>query len=305
MAQPDAPRPMAPGAHRVEAEAFKDAQAALLRKYGVAARSRFVDLRRPVLSAHLLEAGRGDPLLLLHGGGACACMFVPLMSRLKGAGRILAVDRPGCGLTETFDYRVTALREHAVDFITSLLDQLEAPRVALAGSSMGGLWAIQFALARPERVTRLVLLGEPAWSPKEMTHPPPTAEPNPTFESVRAGLASRQVGNIERVPVEVVRALLAAKRMPGAADSWNSLRARFLEEQKGTYHLRSELKSLRPSTLFIWGEDDTFGPPTLGDEMARLAPRARCETLREAGHWPWLDQPDRCGQLVTEFLREK
>ena len=76
-----------------------------------------------------------------------------------------------------------------------------------------------------------------------------------------------------------------------------------MKDRQGTYQLRPELKDLRPATLFIWGDQDKLGPPTLGVEMAKLAPNAHCEVLPDAGHLPWLDQPEECSRMVTEFLK--
>lgn len=287
-----------------EVDAFKKAQAALLQKYGVAAHSRYVKLSKPPLTVHVLEVGRGDPVLLIHGGGGFACGFASLMSPLQREFRVLAVDRPGCGLTDRFDYRKTAIREHAVDFVTGVMDSLALPKATLVGNSMGGLWALQFALAKPERVTKLMLLGEPAWSPAVMTSPPPPATKPPTMEGVRAAYAARLVADVKRVPAEYLEADLANRRLPGFAGSWNTLLEKFIKDKQGTYHLRPELKDLRPATLFLWGDQDKLGPPTLGEEMARLVPKARCEVLRDAGHLAWLDQPDRCARLTLEFLKE-
>ncbi len=52
--------------------AYRTAQQALLRRYGVVATSRYVRLKKPALTVHVLEAGRGEPVLLLHGGNATA-----------------------------------------------------------------------------------------------------------------------------------------------------------------------------------------------------------------------------------------
>lgn len=286
-----------------EVDEFKKAQQSLLQKYVVATNSNYLKLEKPALAAHVLEGGRGDPVLMLHGGGAIACQFAPLMRSLQSEFHCFAADRPGCGLSDKINYRGIALRQHAVDFVTSVLDQLSLPKAALVGHSMGGLWALVFALAKPERVTKLILLGEPAWSAAE-PHAPPPASRTPTIEGVRAGYAARSVADIERVPQEMLEATLAANRLPGAALSWDTLIETFLQEKSGTYHLRPEMKHLRPATLFIWGDKDKFGPPALGQEMAALAPMANCEILPDAGHLIWFDQPDRCAQLTLQFLRE-
>ena len=63
----------------------------------------------------------------------------------------------GHGLASPFDYRRVELWRHAVAFLTEVVDALALEKVDVAANSMGGLWAIAFAAARPERVRHLVL----------------------------------------------------------------------------------------------------------------------------------------------------
>jgi pimeloyl-ACP methyl ester carboxylesterase len=286
-----------------EVEAYKKAQEALLKKYGVAAESRYVKLKKPEMSVHVLQAGRGDPVILIHGGGGVAAQWAPVISSLQKEFRVYALDRSGCGLTDKFDFRETDLREHAVDVVTGLMDALELPKATLVANSMGGLWAMQFALAKPDRVTKLVLLGEPAGSDPKMPPPPPAAK-DPTLQSIRGFYGARLVADASRVPEEFLAVDLAGRRLPGAADSWNTMIEKIGKDKCGAYSLRPELKGLHTPTLFIWGDKDKLGSPTLGEEMAKLAPKARCVVLRDAGHLPWLDQPDECNRLVLQFLKE-
>lgn len=291
---------LAPGP---EVTAFKQAQDALLAKYGVKATSRYIKLDKPQLTVHVLEAGAGKPLLLIHGGRSCACSFAPLLAALQKDFHVYAFDRPGHGLSDEFNYRDTALREHAVDVITSVMVGLKLPEASVVANSMGGLWALQFALAKPERVTKLVLLGEPAGSSMSPINPPPRAGNDPVIQAVRGAFAARLVADIKRVPEELLQAELANQCLPWFAPSWNTLLEKITNDKQATYQLRPELKNLRPATLFIWGDQDKLGPPTLGFEMADLAPHARCEILPDAGHLPWLDQPDACSRMVAEFLK--
>jgi pimeloyl-ACP methyl ester carboxylesterase len=162
-----------------------------------------------------------------------------------------------------------------------------------------------FALVHPERVTKLVLIGEPAASgPPQPNAPVPSPAPkNPTIEGKRAQYEARLVANVARVSSEMLEQDLAAAKLPGAALAWDSMREEFQRQKLSTYNLRPELKELRAPTLFIWGDKERFGPPTLGQEMAAIAPHARCEVLPDAGHVAWLDQPERCAQLTIDFLK--
>jgi pimeloyl-ACP methyl ester carboxylesterase len=225
-----------------------------------------------------------------------------LIGSLQQQFRVFAADRPGCGLTDKINYRGVPLREHAVDFVAGTMDALQLPRAAIVANSLGGYWALLFALAHPDRVPKLVLIGEPAGSsPKQ---PPPPPEPPPTsLENMRA-IYQLRVANGDRLPSELLEEGLASARLPGVSVAWTT----WGEQSKGqlrTYNLRPELKGLRPATLFAWGDKDYNGPPTLGQEMAAMAQNARGEVVEDAGHWAWMDQPERCARLTVEFLKRR
>jgi pimeloyl-ACP methyl ester carboxylesterase len=122
-----------------------------------------VTIASPPLDVHVLETGNGDPLLLLHGGNSVAAGWIPLLAKLPDH-RLLAPDRPGCGLTTKFDYAQVSFRAHAVEYVGSVMDALNVTRASIVANSMGGYFALVFALAHPERVAKLVLMGEPAGS---------------------------------------------------------------------------------------------------------------------------------------------
>lgn len=106
----------------------------------------------------VLEAGVGQPVVLVHGTGACGLVWLPLIEQL-GDCRLLAVDRPGYGLSEPVDYRRSNPRRTAVNVLVGLLDALGLDRVDLVANSAGGLWCLWLALDRDERVRRVVLAG--------------------------------------------------------------------------------------------------------------------------------------------------
>ena len=87
---------------------FAERQEALLEFYDLPARSRYLDIERPQMRVHLLEAGEGEPLVLIHGGDGEGALWAPLMTELEDDFRLYALDRPGCGLSDPFDYRVLA-----------------------------------------------------------------------------------------------------------------------------------------------------------------------------------------------------
>jgi pimeloyl-ACP methyl ester carboxylesterase len=140
-------------------ERFIELQRQSLAFHGVTAKSRFINLEKPRMRAHVLEAGTGEPVLLLHGGDGEAVNWAPMMAPLQAHARLYAVDRPGFGLSDAFDYRGVNLRTQAADFVLSVLDALELKSATLVGSSMGGFFALAAALAQQDRLRKLVLVG--------------------------------------------------------------------------------------------------------------------------------------------------
>jgi pimeloyl-ACP methyl ester carboxylesterase len=118
---------------------------------------------------HVIEAGEGPPVLHLHGSSTSSLSHLPLLERLQGV-RSIAVDRPGFGLSEPVHVAGERFRDAAVEFLDEVLDKLGLETSALAGGSMGATWALWYALARPERVRRLALLGSAPLLPG--TRPP-------------------------------------------------------------------------------------------------------------------------------------
>jgi 2-hydroxy-6-oxo-octa-2,4-dienoate hydrolase len=246
---------------------------------------------------------------MIHGGGATLAEFAPLLGLLERDFHIYAPDRPGCGLSQMIDYSNISIRQQAVDCISSLFDQLGLQRAAVAGCSIGGYWALVFALAAPERVSKLVLLGGPAGSAShwpERMPPPRSQQPPPTLASTRVGYGF-VMANADRASPEMMQTMLAAAQIPGATRGWDSLVSAAREQFPipMSYALRPELKSLKMPALFAMGDKDMEGPPALGKEMAELAPQGRFELVPDSGHVIWLDKPEIVAQITRDSLLSK
>ncbi len=299
-------------------ERFWQSQNLLLAGNGSRVHSQFVQIAEPRLRVQVLEAGEGEPVLLLHGGNGMAAQWEPLLSRLSSGFHIYAPDRPGCGLTDMFSYREVPLREHAVKFVLATMDALGLQTANLVGNSMGGYFALVFALSHPERVKRLITVGEPAGS--SATIAPANrllamrglngmmyaTIMKPGRSATYEGFRRILVAHPERLSSAYLDCCTAASEIPGAIESWLTL----LEDchiTRGrstlTYRLRPELPRLSMPTLLIWGDKDSFGPPTLAKEMAQAIPNGRAEVVPDAGHLAWLDQPETVAGLISNFLR--
>jgi 2-hydroxy-6-oxo-6-(2'-aminophenyl)hexa-2,4-dienoate hydrolase len=121
--------------------------------------SRFVNLSG--VSIHYVERGASAmperTLLFLHGWCGTSVDFLPLVRSMPGDVRCIAVDMPGCGLSDAPDmhYSVPAM----VDFLHAFARAVGLTRFVLVAHSMGGLISIHFALDHPDMVERMFLFA--------------------------------------------------------------------------------------------------------------------------------------------------
>src|SRR6266545_184591 len=113
------------------------AQAALLARFAPDTRVRRI--RWSQGETQIFELGTGPPLLYVHGGLDGAYDLVPILTALAKNHRVLAVDRPGHGLADPFDYRGVDLLDHGRTFLRDIVDALELPTVDVVANSLGAL----------------------------------------------------------------------------------------------------------------------------------------------------------------------
>lgn len=137
------------------------------------------------------------PLVLLHGYGATSAMWYPIVGPLSERHRVHAVDVIGePGRSRHFGAPLTSMDDF-VGWLTETFDLLGLTDADLCGQSLGGHLAFRFALAQPERVSRLVLLDPPlvfaGFSP-EFEEIGRNRDPNPSFDDARALFAQAPPG---------------------------------------------------------------------------------------------------------------
>lgn len=291
------------------------AQAALLAKHAPETRVRRVTWSQG--ETQVLELGDGPPLLLVHGGGDAAFEWVPVLETLARRHRVLAVDRPGHGLADPFDYDGVDILEHAVVFLREILDALELDAVDIAGNSMGGLWSVAFALEAPDRVSRLALVGAPPGVTRRVPMMlwvfglPLLARPvarrllsNPTQEGSREFWGKLLVAHPERL--DDVLLDMEVAHMRRNAESVISVMTRIAGPLgRRLPKLGERWTTLGVPTLALLGERDAFMTAktwAAWDGIAARNPSIRVVRVPEAGHLPWFDEPERVVDELERFL---
>jgi pimeloyl-ACP methyl ester carboxylesterase len=263
---------------------------------------------------HVVTAGDGPPVVHLHGTNTSSLSHLMLPGRTPGF-RSYLVDRPGCGLSDPDSFRPEDFREYAVGFVGDVLDALGLDAAHLVGASGGGIWATWYALAQPERVRGLVMLGSVPTLPGSRVPPPMRLAVTPGVgdllgRAVKPGrrmllkmMASMgEAKTIVRYP-DLLDSLVAGARDPVATQA-NLAELRALISPRGVRTSmrlnREDLRRLAVPTLMIWGDRDPVVPLAQARALAAEIPHARLEVL-PAGHVPQLGNPDRVAALLEEF----
>jgi pimeloyl-ACP methyl ester carboxylesterase len=305
--------------HRNGTAGFEGAERRLFAAVGLDVAGRVVKLADPPLGVRVLEAGDGPPLVLVHGSGMSASTWASLMPHLKGY-RLIALDLPGFGLSDSFDYGGRPLREHAVAQLTSLLDALEIHRAAVVGTSVGGMWGLCFAVDAPDRISALASLGVPAVAlPGVHGDPYFTALSTPVVRHAVARMGSPSVAFTRRSLARGVIGPNAAHRAPDgffavvhegmrrpgyrtAMLSHMQLAFRLGRPRPENFLSEAELGGIAAPVLMIWGDEDPYGPPEIGARAAAVIPHAQLEVI-PGRHAPFLDDPQRCAAFIDDHLR--
>ena len=302
---------------------YRAAEAALWRHYGAAPDERVVELGPLGLRVRVQTVGRGagegePPVLYVHGGPNAGSTFAPLAPAMAGR-RCLILDRPGCGLSGPVDYDALPLPRLAAETVAGTLDALGVERADVVGSSFGGAWALWFALAHPQRVNRLVLLGAPALVPGMLVPrfmrlmltpllgplisrlPPSAGGARWTHRQMGHSAATVEAG---LPPVYWEWGVRLMADTPTMASDLRAIRTS-VSRGRGRPEVAltaGQLRSVAAPALLYWGDADTFGGADLARATAGLLPGAALHLVRGAGHLPWLDDPARCAAAVTAFL---
>jgi poly(3-hydroxyalkanoate) depolymerase len=293
----DAPRPGAAGEDRPGSGLGR--VLGRLRRPGPAERMRVLSIGGRSIRVAVREgAPEWPPLLLCNGIGASLELFQPFVDALDPRRGVIRFDMPGIGGSPApvVPYHLATLPS----LLAGLLDQLGHERADVLGISWGGGLAQQFALSRPDRVRRLVLVatgpgslmvpGRP-WVLLRMLTPRRHRDPG-----YAARVAGELYGGSARKDPIVARDLLHATTRLGPARGYYYQ----LLASLGWTSL-PWLRKLRPPTLILAGDDDPIIPVVNGRIMHWLIPRSRLH-IYHGGHLELAADPGRLAVAVEAFL---
>jgi pimeloyl-ACP methyl ester carboxylesterase len=248
------------------------------------------------VSTAVLEGGAGPPVVLLHGQGGWAGLWLPAIAGLARTRHVVAPDLPGLGASRATQGPPGA--ETALAWLGELIDRTCASPPVVVGASLGGSLAVRFAAAHRDRLAGLVLVSTGGLVDKVRLRPAMLLAliRHGTRPSERTGLAMlRQVS----VDVERARRRMGARWEPFRAYSLALARSpgvraanRRLLRELGLRQVPPEdLAGLAVPTTLIWGRQDRVMPLENAQEAADRYGWA-LHVIEDAGHFVAIDQPE-------------
>jgi pimeloyl-ACP methyl ester carboxylesterase len=255
-----------------------------------------------VVSIHWDERGAGEPLVLIMGYAARSAHWgEDFRDRLAGRFRVISLDNRGTGESDRPAEDWT-MDDMATDVI-AVMDAAGLKDAHIAGISMGGMVAQQFALTWPERVRTLTLIS---------THPGAERAIPPSEAASAALITPDRSQPVEKLVENVYRTICAPGFLdePGRAEACVRLD---LDRPTPVAMLGKQMKAIAGSdrsgrlgeikapTLVITGADDPLVPPGNSDLLHELIPGSRLERIPDCGHMPCLEKPAELAALIVDF----
>ncbi len=274
--------------------------------------SRFVRIQEGDLDLqlHYNDVGQGaETVVMLHGSGPGAsgwANFNRNIEPLTSAGyRVILMDCPGWSKSDPIVCRGSRSDLNA-RALKGLLDALDLDRVHILGNSMGGHTAVAFALANPQRVGKLVLMGGGTGGASPFT-PMPTEGikllnglyREPTIDNLKK-MMNVFVFDASSLTEELFQTRL--DNMLARRDHLENFVASLAANPKQFPDFSPRLHEISAPTLVVWGREDRFVPMDAGLRLLAGLPNAQLHVFNRCGHWAQWEHAEAFNRMVLDFL---
>ena len=248
---------------------------------------------------HFVEAGKGKPLVLLHGGHGGWVHWIDNIHALAGARRVIAPDLPGFGLSDP-PVANPELSDH-VAAVQGFLGALELGHIDLAAFSFGTTVATTLISEGRVRVDRLALVSPPGLG---------TTSPESSALPLRSSAAARRSGFRAGVD-NTMRELMLCNHLRVTEDLLDMMVEYVGLTKYSTgpisigYRMLDAMRQIDLPTLVLIGDHDPFQNHELDLRLANVRAALRgvdARIVRRAAHWIQYDQPALVDQILLEFF---
>ncbi len=246
-------------------------------------------------STHVIASGQieAPPLILVHAFCASAASWYMNVEGLSKAYRVYCVDIIG-DANKSKPYRYIRQLEDFVGWFNDLLDGLLIKHASLAGNSIGGFLASNYALQQPERVKSLILIG-----------------PAATFRQIMPFYLNTFPAGMTGWEFLIRHAVKWCENRVPFDPAWKELFHKTLKYGKGvsqvfpSVYTDEQLKKLEVPTLLLLGDRERIYDLNLAMDRAKaLMPDIEIEIIKDANHITALSQPEKTNAAMLRFLNK-
>ena len=263
------------------------------------------------VNVHYVEAGKGPPLLFLHGLGGSWKDWSATLPAFAAVYRVMAVDFPGFGDSDQPEVRYSV--EWLTEVVEKFIQERKLEGVNLVGHSMGGLVALNLAARPNSRVKKLIIVDAVGIGDKaEFISYAMTKKilgPETRWESFEGFLRDEFRGMVE--------SFVKGQKPKTARDFFESVPKnpitgnRFLPMTPSVqmtasiidFDVRPKLASIRQPTLILWGAKDHVAPPQDASLLKKEIRQSQLLLFPDSGHSPMIEHPSLFNQELRKFLQ--
>jgi pimeloyl-ACP methyl ester carboxylesterase len=292
----------------IKGAVYKDISVEDLKKEYTNEHSKFIEIDG--MQVHYKDEGKGFPIVLIHGTASSLHTWDAWTKNLIKTNRVIRMDLPAFGLTgpnATADYSIKSY----TNFLHQFLEKIKVDKFHLAGNSLGGNIAWNYAAEHPQKVKKLILVdasGLPTNKPQpaifKMAKTPVLNSlflyVTPKF-FIKKNMEEVYADNSEISDALITRYHKMALRVGN--------RQAFIDRAKIDFKMGSKanlekLKSINNPTLLIWGAKDTWIPLANGKRMDSVLQNSKLVVLENSGHVPMEESPAESLSILNAFLSD-
>jgi len=257
------------------------------------------------LRTRTLQAGRGEPVVMLHGTSGHLEAFVRNVAELSGYVACHAIDMMGHGYTDSpgQPYRIPRYVQHVIDY----LDAVGIERAHFIGESLGGWVSGRLAADHPDRVLSLTLVapGGTVANPEVMSRIKTSTRKAVLSDDIdltrqRLRLLMHDEVNASEELVAVRHAIYHRPEFVANVD--NLLCLQEMENRSQDLLTAEQMGRIAAPTRVVWGAENPFGDIPEAEAMHAAIPGSTLTVYPECGHWPQHEHAERFNKETLEFL---
>lgn len=244
------------------------------------------------LNINYIDEGSGEAVLFLHGWGSSIIPFTRLINTLKETHRVVAIDFPGCGESDTMNEPWDI--DDYCNFVLKVIEKLNIENPVLIGHSHGGRVIMKLVGSGLFSPPKIVFLDAAGLIPKKSFKQKLRAK---SFKIIKTVLSLPIINKFSAPLLE------KARNHFGSAD-YNAAPPVLRKTLVNVVNvdLRHLLPNISCPTLLIWGENDTATPLRDAKTIESLVKDSGLCVIKGGGHFSFLDSPFEACAILKSFL---